>query len=49
MIRSLLIAAIALGAAALPACAQDMPVGNADSGKKIYMADGCFLCHGRVG
>jgi mono/diheme cytochrome c family protein len=26
-----------------------MPTGNADNGRQIYMADGCFLCHGRVG
>jgi len=53
MTRSLVVAAacatLTLGAAALPAHAQDAPAGNADSGKRIYLADGCFLCHGRVG
>ena len=53
MTRSLVVAAacaiLTLGAAALPAHAQDAPVGNADNGKRIYLADGCFLCHGRVG
>ena len=29
--------------------AQDAPKGDADRGKLVYMADGCFLCHGRVG
>jgi mono/diheme cytochrome c family protein len=26
-----------------------MPTGNAENGKRIYLKDGCFLCHGRVG
>ena len=25
------------------------PVGDAANGKRIYMADGCALCHGTVG
>ncbi len=25
------------------------PAGNAANGKKIYMADGCYQCHGTVG
>jgi mono/diheme cytochrome c family protein len=29
--------------------AQDAPAGNADNGKRIYMADGCYFCHGRDG
>lgn len=24
-------------------------VGNAENGKKLYMADGCYQCHGREG
>jgi mono/diheme cytochrome c family protein len=50
LIRTLFIAVcatIAIGAAS--ARAQDAPKGDAARGKKIYMADGCFLCHGRVG
>ncbi len=42
-------AALAFGAAALPAGAQEAPAGNADNGKRIYLADGCFMCHGRSG
>jgi len=46
-------AAIAVGATAVSVRAQDAPkdapVGDAAKGKQIYMADGCFLCHGRVG
>ena len=33
-------------ASASPAPAQD---GNATNGKRVYLADGCFLCHGRAG
>jgi mono/diheme cytochrome c family protein len=29
--------------------AQDAPKGDAANGKRIYLADGCFTCHGRVG
>ena len=28
---------------------QKAPAGNAARGKQIYMADGCFQCHGTVG
>jgi mono/diheme cytochrome c family protein len=43
-------AAMAVGiAAALPASAQSAPKGDATSGKKIYLADGCYQCHGSVG
>jgi mono/diheme cytochrome c family protein len=45
-----LLAGAALGCAfALPAAAQDAPKGDAANGKRIYLADGCFMCHGRVG
>ena len=29
--------------------AQDAPQGDAANGKRIYLADGCFTCHGRAG
>jgi mono/diheme cytochrome c family protein len=32
-----------------PAFAEDAPAGDAAAGKRIYMAVGCFECHGRVG
>jgi mono/diheme cytochrome c family protein len=44
-------AAIALAVAlvvAAPARA-DAPAGDAAEGKRVYLADGCFECHGRVG
>jgi mono/diheme cytochrome c family protein len=48
----LLAAAIILAAAgaAAPAWSQDAPPpGDAASGKKLYLATGCFECHGRAG
>ena len=38
---------LALGASA--ARAQDAPAGDAAAGKRVYLADGCFMCHGRSG
>ena len=32
-----------------PAIAQDQPTGDPANGKRIYLADGCFECHGRAG
>ena len=29
--------------------AQDAPPGDAANGKRVYLADGCFTCHGRAG
>jgi mono/diheme cytochrome c family protein len=29
--------------------AQDAPQGDAANGKRIYLGDGCFTCHGRSG
>jgi mono/diheme cytochrome c family protein len=37
-----------LGAMSL-AAAQDAPKGDATNGKRVYLADGCFTCHGRSG
>ena len=39
------VAALGVGVAV----AQDAPQGNATNGKRIYLADGCFTCHGRSG
>jgi len=48
---SLLVAAMLGGAlvAGGPVLAQDAPKGDAAAGKKAYLADGCYECHGRVG
>ena len=41
-------AAFNLGTSSLPQ-AQDAPPGDAGNGKRLYLADGCFTCHGRSG
>lgn len=38
---------LALGASAVRA--QDAPAGDVANGKRVYLADGCFMCHGRSG
>ncbi|HEY2245139.1 MAG: cytochrome c [Xanthobacteraceae bacterium] len=48
------LAAVAFGATACAiaqtqAQAQDEPRGDAGNGKRIYLAVGCFTCHGRSG
>ena len=49
--RLIVAAAILLGAGnlAAPTRAQEAPAGDAAKGKRIYLADGCFTCHGRSG
>jgi mono/diheme cytochrome c family protein len=43
-------AVVALCAGAVTAAlAQDAPQGDAANGKRIFLADGCFTCHGRAG
>jgi len=42
-------AAMACLAAATAAWAQGAPKGDAANGKKVYLADGCYQCHGSVG
>jgi mono/diheme cytochrome c family protein len=42
-------ACLSLGAMASAARAQDAPAGDAAEGKRIYLATGCFFCHGRSG
>lgn len=44
-----LAAGIACAAALTAAQAQDAPKGDAANGKRVYLADGCFTCHGRSG
>ena len=43
------LAALAAGIVATPALAQDAAKGDMAAGKKVYLADGCYECHGRVG
>jgi len=42
-------AAAAFGLGASSVQAQDAPPGDAANGKRLYLADGCFTCHGRSG
>jgi mono/diheme cytochrome c family protein len=37
------------GGAFVIALAQDVPRGDAANGRRIYLAVGCFTCHGRSG
>jgi mono/diheme cytochrome c family protein len=49
--RSAYVAILVTGAFAAPspALAQNAASGDAANGKRVYLADGCFTCHGRVG
>jgi mono/diheme cytochrome c family protein len=38
-----------MGGLDMPARAQDAPKGDAANGQRVYLADGCFTCHGRSG
>jgi len=42
-------AAMCAGAFVGAAWAQEAPPGDAANGKRIYLATGCFTCHGRAG
>lgn len=43
-------AAVAIGvSASAMAQAQDAPRGDAANGKRLFLIDGCFTCHGRSG
>jgi mono/diheme cytochrome c family protein len=44
---TVVVAALAGGGGA--ASAQDQPTGDPVNGKRVYLADGCFECHGRSG
>jgi mono/diheme cytochrome c family protein len=37
------------GVCAAAARAEDAPTGDPVNGKRLYLADGCFECHGRAG
>jgi mono/diheme cytochrome c family protein len=44
-----LLAVLSAGGFVPAARAQDAPPGDAGNGKRIYLATGCFTCHGRAG
>jgi mono/diheme cytochrome c family protein len=49
--RSLRVVSVAavLAASLVAARADDAPSGDPVNGKRVYLADGCFECHGRAG
>jgi mono/diheme cytochrome c family protein len=46
--RGLAVALLALGACDA-AWSQNAPAGDAANGKRVYLAMGCYTCHGRAG
>jgi mono/diheme cytochrome c family protein len=49
---SVAVCAVALavgGLGVVTAQAQNAPRGDVANGKRVYLADGCFECHGRLG
>jgi mono/diheme cytochrome c family protein len=49
MRRSLHLAALAMAIAIAAPAFADALAGDAANGKRVFLADGCFECHGRVG
>ena len=49
LLAAAFIAAFGADAWSIAASAQDAPPGDAANGKRVYLADGCFTCHGRSG
>ena len=47
-VMALAVATLSAGAFVI-ALAQDVPRGDAANGRRIYLAVGCFTCHGRSG
>src|SRR6516225_1753255 len=43
------LAAFCASAMTIGARAQDAPPGDAANGKRVYLNDNCFTCHGRAG
>ena len=43
------LAAVCTAAMGIGAQAQDAPKGDPANGKRVYLAENCFTCHGRVG
>ena len=43
------LAAFCASAMTIGARAQDTPPGDAANGKRVYLNDNCFTCHGRAG
>jgi mono/diheme cytochrome c family protein len=48
-VAAVLLAALGVGGLSGTARAQEAPAGDAANGQRVYLADGCFECHGRAG
>ena len=47
--KTIYVFAVVLALSATAAFAQDEPKGNAQTGKQLFEAKGCYSCHGFVG
>jgi mono/diheme cytochrome c family protein len=49
LVRTIIFAAVCGSAVVVAAQAQEAPRGDAAIGKRLYLANYCYTCHGRVG
>ena len=49
LVRTIMFAAVCGSAVVVAAQAQEAPRGDAANGKRLYLANYCYTCHGRVG
>ena len=49
LVRTIIFAAVCSSAVVVAAQAQEAPRGDAANGKRLYLANYCYTCHGRVG
>jgi mono/diheme cytochrome c family protein len=49
LVRTILFAVVCGSAVVVAAQAQEAPRGDAANGKRLYLANYCYTCHGRVG
>jgi mono/diheme cytochrome c family protein len=49
LVRTILFAAVCGSAVVVAAQAQEAPRGDAENGKRLYLANYCYTCHGRAG
>lgn len=49
LVRTIIFVAVCGSAVVVAAQAQEAPRGDAANGKRLYLANYCYTCHGRVG
>jgi mono/diheme cytochrome c family protein len=49
LVHTIIFAAVCGSAVVVAAQAQEAPRGDAANGKRLYLANYCYTCHGRVG